>query len=149
MKKLLLISILILGFAFAGFSQERTFNLPVIFKATSRAEPMIGEKYDQTKNSVHDGTTISFDGKTLKLLLDNGKAFTVKKVLSYRKLDLKDNSFPTIVYRLKIMEDGFETFAILSKMFTSDGDFKTLKLPLLSKTGATIGYTNYLLVTLR
>ena len=149
MKKLLLISTLILGFAFAGFSQERTFNLPVTFKATSRTEPMIGEKYDPTTNSVHDGTTISFDGKTLKLLLDNGKAFDVKKVVSYRKLELKDNSFPAIVYRLKIMDDGFETFAILSKMFTPDGNFKTLKLPLLSKTGATIGYTNYILITLR
>ena len=85
-------------------------------------------------------------GKTLKLSLDNGKAFQSTKVLSYRKLNVKLNDFPIIVYRLKIIGDGFETYAILSNMFTSDSYVKALKIPLLSKEGEIIGYTDYLLI---
>lgn len=140
MKKTLLTLALIAAFAFTCMAQTKTFNLPVKYRATSRSQILMGDK---NVPSVPEGTIVTFDGKLLKLSLDNGNSYKVLKVLSYKKLDLNLGDSPLIVYRIKFIKEGFETFAILSKTITTDFNFETLKLPILSNTGEIIGYNTY------
>ena len=140
MKKLILTSILFFAFAFTGIAQTKTFNLPIKYRATSRSQILIGEK---NLSSVPEGTTVTFNGQTLKLSLDNGNVFKEEKILNYKRLNLNLGDMPLIVYRLKFKQDGFETFAIITITITSDFTFESLKLPILSNTGEILGYNSY------
>ena len=144
MKKLLLISTLILGFVFAGFSQEQTFNLPITFKADAVAKVWFGKAWNGEYEKM-DGSSaknIVFDGKVLNIYFDSGRTFWKTNVISYQKKEDK-NSYEVkkISYILKIKDEGYIKYVIISKDF--DNYYTDIRIPYLDKLGEVFLYNYY------